>query len=404
MSRLMLAFCLLITSAAADEFQLTKGNYDKWKNFILPSEREVAYLKLDWRSSLGPAIKEARTKDKPILVWAYNGNPLTNSCHNGVITKPIFGDAEVQRLSKDFVLVAEDSFRLFTEEKYPGRNFFRELVPTGSQGIYVFTPSGKELSEMKWNWSTVDMGVIDLMKTSKQRWDTMPKAERTKSVATGGGVKPEAKLYPANGLVLHFYTRDLNQDQTPRSKEWNQDFVWFQKHEAKQFVPTPIKIGQQIDVPQFLVERLARFHLLDSVHGQTRGFEQGDVKLARLTSKITSVKNGVVGLDFEGETKTDAEGLWGVNREEPSAMRKRGYETRLLGRATVDTAKQKFTSFELVGSGTRWGGTEYNFRTHDLDQHTPVGAVFVLAGKEATEQVRPDRVNDYNWQNPEQSR
>lgn len=399
MFRFIFVFCWLTSAVFADDFGLTKDNYDKWKTFILPTEDELAYLKLNWRTSLGPAINEARAKDKPILLWSYNGNPLTNSCHNGVITKRIFADADVQRLSDDFVLVAEDSWRLDVEDKYPGHKFFRNAVPKGGQGIYTLTPSGKELTAMRWDWGKEDKGVIDLMKRSKQAWDSMPKDERTKAVKNSGGVKPEAKHYPQNGLVLHFYTRDLNRDHTPRSREWNQDFVWFQKHEAKQFVPLPIKSGQQMEVPKFLIERLARFHLLDSVHGQTRGFEQKDVKIARLTSRIGSVNGSLVSLEFDGETKTEAEGMWGQNGEEPPSFRKRGYTSRLLGRATVDVKKEKFVSFELVGCGTRFGGTEYNFRTEDLFS-TPVGAVFTLAGRSDVEKVRPDMVSQYNWQRP----
>src|SRR4051794_13480598 len=87
---------LLTSSAFADDYQLTKDNYEKWKTFILPNEQEVAYRKLKWHTSLPAAVNEARTKDKPILLWSYHGNPLAAGCHNGVVTRNCFSNEEVQ--------------------------------------------------------------------------------------------------------------------------------------------------------------------------------------------------------------------------------------------------------------------------------------------------------------------
>ena len=44
----------------------------------------------------------------------------------------------------------------------------------------------------------------------------------------------------------------------------------------------------------------------------------------------------------------------------------RGVQTRMTGRALFDTRTNRFTLFELVATGTRWGGTRYNARHDDL--------------------------------------
>jgi hypothetical protein len=390
-----IAACFLIsaTASAADVPELNKDNFAKWRDYIRPSEKELAYLKIPWRTSLGPAIAEAKAKKKPILLWNYNGNPFGCGRHNGVISKEVFGDSKIQELCKDFIPVAEDAWRLDVEDKYPGHEFFRKAHPQGGQGVYVLTPSGKLLGQAEWN------GEADLLRTSLKTWDTLSAQEKNTLAKGSGGAKQENKLYPSSGLVLHSYSRDLPRSSGAQTthKEWNQDFVWFQKDEAKQFLPPVISADQKREVPQFLVYRLARFHLVDNVRGQTRDYEPDAVKIARLSSHITSIKQGIAYVEFSGESRTDAEGQWGVDGQKDIRIRKRGYEARLLGNAQYKISQQKFVSFELVACGTRYGGTEYNFRFDDVGP-APIGTAFVLAGKEPAERIKPAHLGGYNWQ------
>jgi hypothetical protein len=46
-----------------------------WLDFILPTAEENRWEKLGWRPELGAAIQEARTLQRPILLWAMNGHP-----------------------------------------------------------------------------------------------------------------------------------------------------------------------------------------------------------------------------------------------------------------------------------------------------------------------------------------
>ena len=66
---------------------------------------------------------------------------------------------------------------------------------------------------------------------------------------------------------------------------------------------------------------------------------------------------------------------------------RRGYEPRILGRATWDSKEGRFTAFEMVAAGPRWGGTTYNVRRDDPGPE-PMGIFFRLA--ETSE--GPDRV------------
>ena len=73
----------------------------------------------------------------------------------------------------------------------------------------------------------------------------------------------------------------------------------------------------------------------------------------------------------------------------------RGFEGKLLGRATFDPKTERFVAFELVAVGERWGATRYNFRT-DLDR-SPFGFASVLAGDKPIHHVAPAFVDNYGW-------
>lgn len=79
---LALIVCITLPAAAAEEFQegeLTDGNYEKWRNHVLPRNWELSYRKIPWRTSYWEAVIEAQAKDKPILLWTMNGHPLCNT-------------------------------------------------------------------------------------------------------------------------------------------------------------------------------------------------------------------------------------------------------------------------------------------------------------------------------------
>lgn len=70
------SFCCLGAVAAAPASQeLTATNYREWMNYIRPSEDETSWQKIAWRNRLMPAVEEAKRLNRPILLWAMNGNP-----------------------------------------------------------------------------------------------------------------------------------------------------------------------------------------------------------------------------------------------------------------------------------------------------------------------------------------
>lgn len=260
-----------------------------------------------------------------------------------------------------------DFFRGFSEEghyKGRGRNETR-------QGIYSASPSGRFLASVN---SNDPRRVIEMLDAAWAAWKKLPKKERyldpaPTDKAAGRGRRGEP-LYPADGLVLRSYVRDLPRlkrapERDWRGTAWNTDTVWFRKAEAAQFVPAT---GAAQDVPVAIVERLARYYLVDSVRGQTLPYEKEQIKEARLRATVTSRKGSVVHLRLEGSVHTEVEGGdW-----------KRGFRGELAGEAKYDTKAKAFTLFRLTANGMRWGGTRFNFRQGDLDP-APIGFAFDLA-------------------------
>ena len=47
-----------------------------WLDFIRPTEDEVKWRKIGWRTDFWLAIQEAKELQRPILLWTMNGHPM----------------------------------------------------------------------------------------------------------------------------------------------------------------------------------------------------------------------------------------------------------------------------------------------------------------------------------------
>jgi hypothetical protein len=244
------------------------------------------------------------------------------------------------------------------------------------------------------------------MQRALTKWATLSPEQRLlpeKPESRAAEMQRLERFYPEKGLILRVNTRDLPREKQVadwRSKAWNQDFAWFKKEEARQFLPEKPSAGAKQEVPALLAQRIARCSLIDNVRGQTYAYQAQEVEKAQLTTEVLAVTGDVVSLRLEGETRTAAEGVWPVNDRwdafQPKAQ-KRGFETRLLGSAKYNLKEARFTAFEMVALGSRWGGTQYNRRADDLEPG-PLGVAFTLAGDTPAEHVAPAYLRAYGWE------
>jgi len=299
----------------------------------------------------------------------------------------------VQKLAAEFVVVADACDRMQKEfcqdedallfRKFAKQRTLKAGNRGGAQGHYAVTPSGELLAASS---SANYKVLVEMMKQGLAKWETLPREKRLLAKApdpkAADNWRRQEKLYPDDGLVLRVVARDKKRERWPDS---NLDYAWFRKDEARGLLPDKPKKGAKHDVPRGLVERLARFHLLDNVHALNYTFFPKEaIEKARLTSTVLQVKDNLVSLSFEGETRASL-----------VSPKKIGYEPKLLGRATFNLKEQKFVSFELLAVGLRWGLGNCNQR------HNPtpalMGIVFTLAGDSQAERLPPAFFSRYGW-------
>lgn len=305
----------------------------------------------------------------------------------------------MRRLASSFVPIADADGFLRHADSEEGR-FYRALLgeidrfagPSGNldsparldlQGIYCFTPSGTLLAAAL---STDPREVAAALKEALSKWEVLDPKKRLflEPIRPFDATMRPEPPYPEDGLVLLQSMRDL-----PRllslepisSGPWNKDYVWFKKSEARLLLPEKIQRGARYEVPAKLVKRLATVHFVDQVRGASEPFEPLDVDRAKLTATVEDVEGRVALLRFEGSSRAAREGRWPVDGERDRAwpsLQKRGVELSILGRARYDLKSQRFTAFELVAIGRRWGGTQWNGRADDLADG-PIGFAFAVA-------------------------
>ena len=259
--------------------------------------------------------------------------------------------------------------------------------PGSRQGTYVCSPSGKFLASI--NSSDPDR-ILGMMRRGLKAWEQLP--ERDKRLARDSQIKPEHRWedsFPSEGLVLSVVNRDLPEKCDPSAPcevKWNQDHIWFSKEEAAGWLGTDPQPGDVHNVAEKLVSRLARFHFIDSVAGQTARFSARGAAGSQISTEVVGRSGQRVTLEISGLTKGVAsEGWW---------QSANGVVTRLLGRATFDLDRQAFVEFEMVALGRRWGYTRFNGRRGG-EEAGPLGFVLKLADPEAF-RIAPAAISHYD--------
>lgn len=236
------------------------------------------------------------------------------------------------------------------------------------QGTYVFTADGEFLSSI--NSLSADR-VLDTIKDGLKKWEEIPEAQRApKEVAVE--LKPKHRWedsYPKDGLVFTVYSRDLPPNATPsaqRRPTWNRDSAWFSKEESQKLIPENLKSGQTFDFPKFFVSRLVKLHFVDAVKGQTEAFNESEIKGSSIRGKVTGQTKDKLTIEINGNTRGDSQRGW-----------KYGVESKLKGFVEYDIAQKKFSRFDLVALGQRWGRTRFNGRRNET-KPSPIGFSFEI--------------------------
>ncbi|SVB51699.1 uncharacterized protein METZ01_LOCUS204553 [marine metagenome] len=269
---------------------------------------------------------------------------------------------------------------------------------TTRQGIYVCSPEGKLLSSI--NSLNADK-VLETIQIGLEKWNEIPLSDRqySNNMETKGIHRWE-KNYPDQGLVLNSVNADLFTDppkQSVRSERWNMDHVWFNNVETRRWLTDDPQRGDIYKLPEKLANRLICFHLVDNVRGQTLPFSPQEIKESSWEIEVLERDHSTVRITTSGHSKAVAKGEWllGKNDWTPDYLLDHGMETEMLGNASYNLEQKKFTEFELVAIGKRYGKTEFNGRKNSPDS-SYIGFLFTLAEDRAADRVAPAFVDIYN--------
>lgn len=317
----------------------------------------------------------------------------------------------VIELTEQFTPAADEVSRL-QREKDADALFFQSFCEEGHykgrtkpsrtrQGIYAVAPSGRLLAACN---TRSPRTMERMLRKALDAWKELTPEQRSLDPERREQLSSVTRWrdkYPEDGLVLEVTTRDLERENPPEgwySHAWNRDYAWFLQAEARSFLPEEPRAGAHHGVPDKLVHRLVEFHLVDNVRGQTSAYRTRNVEEADLRVEVRAVDGDRVHLAMTGATRATHRGRWAVrgftDRDQPDEQQL-GFEAALRGEATFDLAAGRFVAFELIASGTRWGGTQFNSRSDDL-QPSPIGVAMRLAPKDAP-RVAPAYIWRYGW-------
>ena len=322
-----------------------------------------------------------------------------------------WSDPKLQALAKKFVPVCDEVWRLHNLKEHDCLYFqgFCEEGHYGGpnrqtrQGIYVHTPSGKFLGSVN---TTNPRHMQRMLEDALAKWKATPKKDRYLDydpATRRDEIRRREQQFPADGLPLRVYTRDMPRKDLPddwRKVAWNVDSLWYRKDEARALLPERLAKGRTVDWPERLARRLIQHNLVDNVRGQTNGYRPEHVQVARIRTEVVSVKKKLVTVRFEGETRATTTGTWPKDGSIGSVAGRdtfsRGVQTRLAGEAVFDRGTGRFTRFELAAVGTRWGRTRYNFRDGDVDERAIAFAI-IYDAEDPGRRVAPAEMGSYGW-------
>lgn len=260
-----------------------------------------------------------------------------------------FNDDEVIHLLKQsFTPVAVDEWYHIRRQD-PEGEFYRKVVyqreglspevDRSTQGFYVFDPEGA-----LWRgWNNRDLPKLKRYLKEVVRKYAAPNSTELKSAteATSGTDARFARGLEDGGVVVEVFSKIIRADWPPAKDEWQEHFrqstgrdhLWILKDEV-----SALAAGE---LPQQLVRRIARYHLVDNTRGEPPLWQADEVR----ENQLRLAPEAASGHRLDGSVilRTD--------------NGKRAYEASGLGR--IETKGGKLTRFDVVFRGEFAGEGTY---------------------------------------------
>lgn len=285
-------------------------------------------------------------------------------------------------IAKHFVPVATDINKSMRRKDADG-DFMRTIAEQGHyagrtkptptrQGLYVAMPDGQLLASIN---SSRANDVLGMMR------DALIKLKLTTSSKVPRSFAPDPNFetpFPPGGMILRVTCRDLPRSDDPAFETWlhNFDYVWLTAEEVQSLGPPQgdrTQPGEVFDIPDRVLMRIVRYHLIDHVRGETPGWPPETVKLVKAVAKVTKRSGDTVEIVLAGRVSCLRPPDGAVNEYSGQVNDSpQGIELALSGRLTWDLKSKTFIRFDCVAYGDRWGASTYNMRHHDRARN-PIG-------------------------------
>ncbi|MHC5063879.1 MAG: hypothetical protein ACYTG5_07880 [Planctomycetota bacterium] len=319
----------------------------------------------------------------------------------------VWSDPKIQELAKRFVPCADEVFRLQNGgdaecelfQEFCDQGHYREPKAT-RQGIYAVTPGGILLGSLN---TQRPREVEEMLEAALLKWREIPREERRLNESQRSSLASVWRwesLRPEDGLILEVTSRDIlaQEDQPAEERRrrgrrrfnwskqaWNRDYAWFTAEEIRSWIPEQPALGASKAMPSRHVERLARFHLMDNVRGQTSDYKRSEIEHAEMRWRVESVTADELVLSLSGSTRAEVE-----RGDYPH-----GFAAELEGVASWDLKARRFSAFELRAQAESWGHTRFNNRRRGPESRA-IGVVMRLAPTDAPK-VAPAFIWNYGW-------
>lgn len=314
--------------------------------------------------------------------------------------RSVWSNEQVIAATRDFVPAVDEVWRLQRGTDAESRHF-QAMADQGHygggggtrQGLYVLTADGTFLASS--NHLSAERALATLA-AGMDAWKRTSKAQRTLPEDWSLPRKRWEDSLPHDAMILRTYNADLGEGA--QRERLNRDHVWITKEEAAGWLPAAPRVGAVHPIAPVLRDRIARFHLVDNVRGQTLPFASEDVAASRLTTTITHVDDTRVQFVIEGAIRSETDGTWlmGENDWKPKAKFPRGVSAEVVGFGEQARDGTGFTKLSFVAWGERTGRTNLNGRAQDDVGPAGIGWVFELVPQKPSTRIAPAFVDVYN--------
>lgn len=232
--------------------------------------------------------------------------------------------------------------------------------------------------------------MLGLIKRGASKWAR----KRTAGQPFRNSNEPDGEYavsFPEGGMILRETMRDLPDASTPRARHvrHNFDHVWLTADQKKSFMPSKMEAGHTWKIPDSITRKLAAFHMVDQVKGESWPFDDEHVKKAKLFARVITVGDNKAKIQLKGEVKNVKPPNGRRNPFNGETVDQEIVVDVIIGGWIIyDHSKQDFSFFKLLAAGYRSGSDVYNFRWKELDP-SPIGFAFEMVEDIPSNRIRP---------------